>query len=435
MAYTVERLLEIAAAEIGYLEKASNSQLDNKEANAGSNDYTKYARDLAVAGYYNLNGYAWCDMFTDWCFYMLCDKDKEKALSMTYQAGNNGAGCTASMGNYRKAGRLYAAPYKGDQIFFDFEGKGGSTHTGIVCEVTSTTVYVIEGNASGGVRKYKNGYRLTDSRIVGYGRPLYDEATSTSGSSSSSASNLFTPNTEAIQSATEHNFFTVKLKSAKSTEASAKVSLLKDKECNWSYTLTDLTNDSLIADELTVLSADLDNIKLTGLTPYTPYALKITANSQSSQQLFFSTIQDYPEPIENLDCAFDLDRCSCEIKFNSPASWGSYSSFRTIGYRTCLVINGKAALYSDDLIKPSANIINTTKQLSDFNGFNTICYGDILQIGVQTWVKTAGGKLILSRDGMTCSQPFYVKGPLVSIDKVKMKINDNFKRIAIWLNP
>lgn len=52
MKYTAKKLLEIAAAEIGYIEKQSNSQLDNKTANAGSADYTKYARDLHKAGYY-----------------------------------------------------------------------------------------------------------------------------------------------------------------------------------------------------------------------------------------------------------------------------------------------------------------------------------------------------------------------------------------------
>ena len=37
MNYTVERLLAIAEAEVGYLEKNSNSQLDDKTANAGYN--------------------------------------------------------------------------------------------------------------------------------------------------------------------------------------------------------------------------------------------------------------------------------------------------------------------------------------------------------------------------------------------------------------
>ena len=41
-----ERLLATAQAEIGYLEKKTNAQLDDKTANAGSGNWTKYARDL-----------------------------------------------------------------------------------------------------------------------------------------------------------------------------------------------------------------------------------------------------------------------------------------------------------------------------------------------------------------------------------------------------
>ena len=64
-------IVNIALAELGYKEKASNASLDDKTANAGSNNWTKYARDLAAAGYYNgnKNGFAWCDVFVDWCFF------------------------------------------------------------------------------------------------------------------------------------------------------------------------------------------------------------------------------------------------------------------------------------------------------------------------------------------------------------------------------
>ena len=67
----LSKVLKIAEAEVGYLEKASNSQLDSKTANAGSANYTKYARDLDnISGFYNgkKNGYPWCDVFIDWCF-------------------------------------------------------------------------------------------------------------------------------------------------------------------------------------------------------------------------------------------------------------------------------------------------------------------------------------------------------------------------------
>ena len=52
-------VLKVAQGEIGYHEKSSNSGLDNKTGNSGSRNWTKYARDLAAAGYYNgnKNGY------------------------------------------------------------------------------------------------------------------------------------------------------------------------------------------------------------------------------------------------------------------------------------------------------------------------------------------------------------------------------------------
>ena len=43
---SIDKLLNVAKNEIGYLEKRSNIQLDSKTANAGSSNYTKYARDL-----------------------------------------------------------------------------------------------------------------------------------------------------------------------------------------------------------------------------------------------------------------------------------------------------------------------------------------------------------------------------------------------------
>ena len=48
-------IVAIALAQIGYKEKASNKNLDDPAANAGSANWTKYARDLASAGYYNGN--------------------------------------------------------------------------------------------------------------------------------------------------------------------------------------------------------------------------------------------------------------------------------------------------------------------------------------------------------------------------------------------
>ena len=181
MAYTADKLIEIALNEVGYVEKKSNSNLDSKTGNAGKNNWTKYARDLNKAGYYNgnKNGYAWCDVFVDWCFYQLCGKDAKKAEAMICQTGDYGAGCVYSSRYYRNAGRFYSSPKVGDQIFFGSKGK--ENHTGIVYKVDASKVYTIEGNTSGdagvvanGGGVFKKSYSLKYYKIVGYGRPKYD---------------------------------------------------------------------------------------------------------------------------------------------------------------------------------------------------------------------------------------------------------------------
>ena len=181
MSYTASKLISIAEAEVGYLEKETNSNLDSKTGNAGDENYTKYARDLHKAGYYqaNKNGYEWCEVFNDWCHYMASGKDAKLAQEVICQTGLYGAGCVWSARCYRDAGRFYSTPEVGDQIYFGT--KGNESHTGIVYKVDSKNVYTIEGNTSGASGVIANGggvckksYPLGYAKIVGYGRPRYD---------------------------------------------------------------------------------------------------------------------------------------------------------------------------------------------------------------------------------------------------------------------
>lgn len=41
MSFDRQKVIDVALAEVNYLEKASQSQLDGKTANAGSGNYTK----------------------------------------------------------------------------------------------------------------------------------------------------------------------------------------------------------------------------------------------------------------------------------------------------------------------------------------------------------------------------------------------------------
>lgn len=193
MSYDPKRLIEVATAEIGYLEKKDKNNLDDKTANAGSKNYTKYARDLDALGFYNgrKQSVAWCDVFVDWCFVQAFGL--EVALKLTNQPlgkSNCGAGCKYSRNYYKKKGQLHDTPKMGDQIFFwpkDEIGGPAVAHTGLVYAVDSTYVYTIEGNTSGASGVVANGggvckkkYKLTYNRIAGYGRPDYGmEASST----------------------------------------------------------------------------------------------------------------------------------------------------------------------------------------------------------------------------------------------------------------
>ena len=185
MSKCASKVIAIAEAEVGYLEKASNAQLDNKTANAGSKNYTKYARDLdAIPGFYNgkKNGYAWCDIFVDWCFVQAFGAEIGKEM-LCATGKVYGAGCGMSARYYKDKGRLHlSGPKPGDQIFFLDKAKSTVAHTGLVYKVDSTKVYTIEGNTSGASGVVANGggvckksYDLAYSRIYGYGRPAYDE--------------------------------------------------------------------------------------------------------------------------------------------------------------------------------------------------------------------------------------------------------------------
>ena len=164
----VEKLINIAKQENGYLEKKSNKDLDSKTGNAGSNNYTKYARDL----YPTLQGQPWCDMFVDWCFVKAFGKVEARQLL----CGGFSAYTPTSAQYYKEKNQWHTSPEPGDQVFF--KNSVRICHTGIVTKVSKEKVYTIEGNTSGASGVIANGggvceksYNLSYSGIAGYGRP------------------------------------------------------------------------------------------------------------------------------------------------------------------------------------------------------------------------------------------------------------------------
>lgn len=182
----VQKVINIALSEVGYLEKRSNSQLDDKTANAGSANYTKYGRDMHEL-YPSIMDFpaAWCDCFIDWCFYKAYGVCNAKGLL----GGDFNDYTPASANLYKNKKAWYTSnPKVGDQIFF--KNTTRICHTGLVYKVDDEYVYTIEGNTSGASGVIANGggvckkkYLLSYTKIAGYGRPKYDSTTLPSSSS------------------------------------------------------------------------------------------------------------------------------------------------------------------------------------------------------------------------------------------------------------
>jgi hypothetical protein len=182
----VSKVLSVARGQVGYLEKKSNSNLDSKTANAGYNNYTKYARDFdqTYPNFYNgrKQSVAWCDIFVDWCMVTAYGVDEARKL-LGQPLKSCGAGCSWSMRHYKNIGCFYSKnPKAGDQIFFYNSKLNDIAHTGLVVKVDGTYVYTIEGNTSSSEGVVANGgavaekkYKLSYNRIAGYGRPKYDK--------------------------------------------------------------------------------------------------------------------------------------------------------------------------------------------------------------------------------------------------------------------
>lgn len=170
----VDRLIQTASNEVGYLEKRSNSSLDNKTGNAGSNNYTKYWRDMKP----EWQGEPWCDAFVSWCFLKTFGADMAQELL----CGGLYSYYTPASANYFKAHKRWRTyPERGFVVYFNVGGNIG--HTGIVEDVRNGYVYTIEGNTSGASGVIQNGggvcrksYKVGSSYINGYGSPDYSKA-------------------------------------------------------------------------------------------------------------------------------------------------------------------------------------------------------------------------------------------------------------------
>ena len=186
----IDALIATAQAEIGYMEKKSNAQLDNKTANVGDGNYTKYWRDLKPSW----NGSAWCAVWVSWCMYKTFGLETAKKL-LKHENDFPYVYCPTLGARFTK----YANPQRGDIVIF--YRNGTFAHTGIVTKVEGDKFYTIEGNTNNGSTIIANGGSVcsksyNNSNLPGtkFCRPDYSIVKSIMNSSSTSKPSTSTYN-------------------------------------------------------------------------------------------------------------------------------------------------------------------------------------------------------------------------------------------------
>ena len=167
--------MAIAQNEIGYLEKKTNACLEDKIANAGAGNFTKYWAVMAPS----LQGQPWCQCWINYIF--RAAYGDAKAKEMLYSPGGWSYYTPTCAGYFAANGAWYSSPEIGDIIYF--KNSVRICHVGMVYNVDNDYVYTVEGNTSsknntvvpngGGVFAKK--YLKTNSSIAGYGRPKYPQ--------------------------------------------------------------------------------------------------------------------------------------------------------------------------------------------------------------------------------------------------------------------
>lgn len=172
---TAKAVMAKAEPEVGYLEKATNSQLYDKTANAGNKNFTKYWDWYKEYTGVNYQGEPWCACFVSWCG-IKAGCDSKDFFVHIY--------CPTGVTWYKNKGRWHDksgyTPKIGDVIYF--QSNGVAAHVGLVRAVDKARVYTLEGNTDSGSTLVANGggvakkdYPLSSTYILGYGSPNYKE--------------------------------------------------------------------------------------------------------------------------------------------------------------------------------------------------------------------------------------------------------------------
>ena len=152
---TAARMIEVAMAEVGYVETPDN--------------ITKYGKAM------NADGLPWCGSFINFCA-------KQARVDIP-----NVVSTIAGAKAFKAKGQWFVSPKIGDLAFFDFidDNKTVIQHIGLVIKVGETSILCAEGNSTNDAKgsQYNGGEVCLKTRklgphsfVVGFGRPSYKGA-------------------------------------------------------------------------------------------------------------------------------------------------------------------------------------------------------------------------------------------------------------------
>lgn len=154
----IQKVIDVATAEVGYHEGKSGGHWNNQEKYAGE-----------VPGLEWANGQPWCAVFVSW---VALEADVSAAFPRT-------ASCDAAAAWFKDRGEWSETPTIGAQVFYGTVAD--LVHTGIVVGFTADEIITVEGNTNdSGSREgdgvYRKVRRRRDAYVVGYGHPDYPTA-------------------------------------------------------------------------------------------------------------------------------------------------------------------------------------------------------------------------------------------------------------------
>lgn len=205
---------------------------------------------------------------------------------------------------------------------------------------------------------------------------------------------------------------------------------------SWYYRITPINGGKSVTKSFKITSKST-TLDIAELIPNTAYKLEIliedsNKNIITSQNFVFQTLTAIPSPITDLEVNAEglFTDGHCTVSFESPVSWGTTGDGGK-GYRVCLLVNGKVVDAKDNLISYCTGRVLEQIHLKALAPTVALKYDDIVQIGIQAWVKDDSGNYMFDRNGFTCSAPICLNRSVGTINNIYMKTGHNYERAVL----